>query len=236
MTSLRKRMIRELQLHRKPPHTIGAYVTAVAQLAKHYGRSPDKISVEEIRDFLHHLIVTKKLAYSSVNQKLAGIRFFWHGVLRREKLDLRVLAKRSGRLPEAFGRNEIARLIDAAICAKHRVLIMTCYATGLQVSELVHLRVEDIQSQRMLLHVRQGKAQGPLYAALRAAFGRTPRMLAGNSAATVAVSQSHSDGIDAQGDRAEGILRDEEAYRHPPRPGHSLPGPQFRHSSARSRR
>ncbi len=77
MTSLPKRMIRELQLHRKSPGTIDAYVAAVAQLAMHYGRSPEKISLEEIRDFLHHLIVISKLAYSSVNQKLAGTRTAW---------------------------------------------------------------------------------------------------------------------------------------------------------------
>ncbi len=130
MTSLRKRMIRELQLHRKSPRTVEAYVAAVAQLAMHYDRSPEKISLEEIRDFLHHLIAIKKLAYSSVNQKLAGIRFFWHQVLQRKNLDLRVPAKRSGTLPEALGRSEIARLIDAAICPKHRTLMMTCHATG----------------------------------------------------------------------------------------------------------
>jgi integrase/recombinase XerD len=166
MTSLRKRMIRELQLHRKSPRTVEAYVAAVAQLATHYGRSPEKISPEEIRDFLHHLITTRKLAYSSVNQKLAGIRFFWHEVLRHTKLDLRVPAKRSGRLPEAFSRNEIARLIDAATSAKHRALMMTCYASGLRVSELVHLRVEDIHSQRMLIHVRQGKGHKDRYTLL----------------------------------------------------------------------
>jgi integrase/recombinase XerD len=166
MTSLRKRMIRELQLHRKSPRTIEAYVAAVAQLATHYRRSPEKISVEEIRDFLHHLIVNRKLAFSSVNQKLAGIRFFWHQVLRGEKLDLRVPAKRSGRLPEALGRSEIARLIEAATSAKHRALMMTCYAAGLRVSELVRLRVEDIHSQRMLIHVRQGKGHKDRYTLL----------------------------------------------------------------------
>lgn len=172
MSVLRQQMIRELQLRRMSVKTIEAYVQAVVQLAGHYRRAPDRLSIEEIRDFLHHLIVDKKLAYSSVNQKLAGIRFFWREVLRRKDFDLRVPAKRSGRLPQALSRSEIARLIAAATCAKHRALMMTCYAAGLRVSELVHLRLEDIQSQRMLIHVRAGKGNKDRFTLL------SPRLLA----------------------------------------------------------
>ncbi|MHC4180566.1 MAG: tyrosine-type recombinase/integrase, partial [Planctomycetota bacterium] len=154
MTPMRKRMIHELQLHRKSPRTVEAYVKAVAQLARYYGRSPDRISLEQVREFLHHLIAERKLAFSSCNQKLAGIRFFYRHVLGQEKFDLRVPAKRSGKLPEPLGRREIARLLEAPGNAKHRVLLMTCYATGLRVSELAHLRPEDIHSERMLIHVR----------------------------------------------------------------------------------
>jgi integrase/recombinase XerD len=157
MTPMRKRMIRELELHRKSPRTIEAYVRAVAQLAGHYGRSPDRITREEVRDFLHYLITERKLSFSSCNQKLAGIRFFYRGVLGQKDLDLRVPAKRSGRLPEPLSRSEITRLLQAAGNVKHRVLLMTCYAAGLRVSELVHLRPEDIHSERKLIHVRQGK-------------------------------------------------------------------------------
>lgn len=159
MTPLRKKMIRELQLHRKSPKTIEAYVTAVAQLAAHYHRSPEKISVEEIRGFLHHLIVERRLAFSSVNQKLGGIRFFYRHVLGRDEFDLKVPAKRSGRLPEPLGRSEVARLIEATQNVKHRALLMTCYAAGLRVGELVRLRTDDIHSERMLIRVREGKGR-----------------------------------------------------------------------------
>jgi len=171
MTALRKRMIHELELHRKSPRTIEAYVTAVAQLAGHYGRSPDRITLEEVRDFLHHLIAERKLAFSSCNQKLAGIRFFYRQVLGQERFDLRVPAKRSGKLPEPLGRREVERLLKAPRNAKHRVLLMTCYATGVRVSELVHLRVEDIHSERMQIHVRQGKGAKDRYTLL------SPRLL-----------------------------------------------------------
>ena len=103
---LRQRMIRELQLQRKSPQTIKAYVMAVRQLAEHYGRSPKDISHDEVREFLRHLIVDRKLAHSSVNQKLAGIRFLYRRVLGQTKFDLRIDRKRSGRLPQPLGREE----------------------------------------------------------------------------------------------------------------------------------
>ena len=171
MTPLRARMIYELQLHRKAPSTIDAYVSAVAQLAAHYGRSPERITREEVRAFLHHLIVVRKVAFSTCNQKLAGIRFFYRHVLGEKKLELCVPAKRSGKLPEPLARSEIEALLKAASNEKHRVLLMTCYAAGLRVSELVHLRVDDIHSPRMQIHVRQGKGAKDRYTLL------SPRLL-----------------------------------------------------------
>lgn len=166
MTPLRQKMIRELELHRKSPKTVAAYVTAVAQLAAHYGRSPESISLEEVRSFLHYLIVGRKLAFSSVNQKLGGIRFFYRHVLSRDDFALRVPAKRSGRLPEPLSRAEVARLIEATQNAKHRVLLMTCYAAGLRVGELVRLKPTDIHSERMLVRVQQGKGRKDRYSLL----------------------------------------------------------------------
>lgn len=157
MTVLRDKMIRELQLLRRSPRTIEAYVAAVTQLAGYYRRSPDQISLEEVRDFFHYLIVERKLAFSSCNQKLAAIHFFYSRVLGQADFELRIPMKRSGRLPEPLSRQEIARLLEAAPNQKHRVLMMTAYSAGLRLSELVHLRLEDINSERMVIHVRQGK-------------------------------------------------------------------------------
>lgn len=98
VTPLRERMIRELQLHRRSPRTIESYVGAVAELAKHCGRSPDEISLEEVRGFFHHLIVQRKLSFSTCNQKLAAVRFFYGQVLRQEDFQLRIPMKKSGRL------------------------------------------------------------------------------------------------------------------------------------------
>jgi integrase/recombinase XerD len=171
MTPLREKMIRELQLRRKSPRTVEAYVAAVAQLAGHYRRRPDGISVEEVRDFLHYLITQRKVAFSTCNQRLAGIRFFYREVLGQREFCLRVPAKRSGRLPEPLSRGEIAKLLDAASNLRHRVLLMTAYGGGLRVSELVHLRPGDIHSERMLIRVNQGKGHKDRYTLL------SPRLL-----------------------------------------------------------
>jgi len=166
MTPLRTKMIRELELHRKSPNTIEAYVAAVADLARHFGRSPERISVEEIRDFLHHLITERHVAYSTCNQKLAGIRFFYRWVLGQQDLALRVPAKRSGRLPEPLSRPEIARLLDAARNPKHRVLLMATYGGGFRVSEVVRLQPADIHAERMLIRIDQGKGHKDRYTLL----------------------------------------------------------------------
>lgn len=167
MTSLRKQMIRELELQRKSPRTIVAYVSAVAELAAHFGRSPEKISVEEIRTFIHKLVTERKLAYSTCNQKLAGLKFFYRQVLGQEDFDLRIPAKRSRRLPEPFSREEVARLLEAAQPnPKHRMVLATAYATGLRVSELVRLQLADIHSERMLIRVNQGKGRKDRYTLL----------------------------------------------------------------------
>ena len=166
MTPLRQQMIRELELQRKSPNTIKAYITAVAELARHYRRSPEELSIEEIRDFLHHLITNRKLAFSSCNQKLAGIRFLYKHVLGQQDFFLKVPAKRSGRLPEPLGRGEIRNLLDATRNAKHRVLLMTCYGGGLRAAELVSLKPQDIHSDRMLIRVNQGKGRKDRYTLL----------------------------------------------------------------------
>jgi integrase/recombinase XerD len=166
MTPLRAKMIRELELHRKAPRTTEQYVDAVAELAQHYGRSPDAISLEEVRSFFHYLITQRKLAFSTCNVKLAGVRFLYQKVLRRDDFDLRVPAKRSGRLPEPLSRSEIKRLLDATQNTKHRVLLMTTYGGGLRVSELVALLPTDIHSERMLIRVNQGKGRKDRYTLL----------------------------------------------------------------------
>jgi site-specific recombinase XerD len=171
MTPLRQRMIRELELQRKSPKTIEAYVLAVAQLAQYFGRSPDLLEREQVRDYVHYLVVTRKLSYSSCNQKLSAIHFLFRVVLGMRDFDLKVPSKRSGRLPEPLSRSEITQLLKTTTNRKHRVLFMTCYGAGLRVSELVRLTPQDIHSDRMLIRVDQGKGKKDRFTLL------SPRML-----------------------------------------------------------
>ena len=166
MTPLRQRMIRELELQRKSPNTIRAYVNAVAQLAQHYGRSPELITRDEIREFIHHLVVVRKQADSSCNQKLAGIRFLYQRVLGDASFDLKIARKRPGRLPKPMSRSEVKRLIEVTANPKHRMMLMTTYSAGLRLSEVVHLKIGDIHSQRMLIHIRHGKGDRDRYTLL----------------------------------------------------------------------
>jgi site-specific recombinase XerD len=103
------------------------------------------------------LIVDQKLAASTINCRICAFRFLYSKVLRREGFVLRAKCKRSGRLPQPLSRNEVSRLLDAAENRKHRMMLMTAYSAGLRVSELVNLQVQDIRSDRMLIHVRSGK-------------------------------------------------------------------------------
>ena len=166
MSPLRSRMIRELELHRKSPKTVAAYVTAVAQLAQHFGRSPELIAVEEVRDYLHYLIAERKVAFSTCNQKMCGIVFLYRHVLGRREFSLRVPAKRSGRLPEPLARSEIARLFGGTRTRKERVLLMTAYGGGFRVSELVQLQPLDLHVERMLIRIDQGKGRKDRYTLL----------------------------------------------------------------------
>ena len=166
MSPLRQQMIRVLQLHRMSAETIKAYIAAVADLARFHSRSPDQLTREQIRDFFHHLITVKKLSYSTCNQKLSGINFFYRHVLGQADFHLKIPHKRSGHLPVPLSRSEISQLFDATANLKHRVMLMTTYGGGLRACELVRLEPHDIHSQRMLIHVRQGKGRKDRYTLL----------------------------------------------------------------------
>ena len=114
MSALRKKMIREMQLRQFSSRTIQAYLAAVQGLAVHYDRSPDHITCEQMQSYLHHLLVERKLSSSTCHQRAAGLTFFYHHVLGRETVALKIRRRRSGRLPEVLSRQEVRRLICAA--------------------------------------------------------------------------------------------------------------------------
>lgn len=157
MTPLRQKMIRELELQRLQPSTVKQYVSAVVGLAEFYRRSPDEISREEARSYLHYLLVDRKLAAQTLNCRVVAIRFFYRRILGHDDFDLNVRCKRPGKLPEPISREEVRRLFDAASNLKHRLLLMTTYGGGLRGSEVVRLQPRHIHSDRMLIRIEQAK-------------------------------------------------------------------------------
>ena len=174
MTELRKRMEEAMVLRGFALRTQETYLACVAALARHYGRSPDRLDAAQIQSYLLHLITEKKLAYASVNQAVCAIRFFIGTVLGKKALALDVpMAKVPKRLPQILTRVEVVRLFDHCRDLRSRTLLMTKYAAGLRLSEVCALRATDIESapDRMCIKVRQGKGGKDRYTLL------SPRLL-----------------------------------------------------------
>lgn len=167
MTELRKRMTRDMQLRNYSASTQGGYVRSVAGLAKYYHRPPDKISTEEIQDYVIHLLTERKLAVGSCHAIVTGLRFFYTVTLGWDKSDVPLPPLRKvTRLPEILSAEELERLFAAPRNPKHRVLLMTAYSGGLRLGELVQLKVTDIHSDRMMIRVEQGKGRKDRYTTL----------------------------------------------------------------------
>jgi integrase/recombinase XerD len=167
MGTLRERMIREMQLRRFAPGTQEAYVRAVAELARYYGRSPDQIGPEEVKSYLLYLINQRRLNWSTVNVASAAVRFFYGPTLGRPDVGRAIPPRRTPkRLPEILSAEETRRLFAVTTNLKHRVLLMTAYAAGLRVGELVRLKPANIDSSRMMIRVCQGKGQKDRYTVL----------------------------------------------------------------------
>ena len=160
MTPLRQRMIEEMKLRNLAPRTIEVYVSRVASFARYYGRSPEVLGREEVRSYLLHLVQEKKVSWSVFNQSVAALRFLYEVTLGREGVLVRIVCpKQPKRLPVVLSLEEVTRFFGAITGVKHRAILMTAYAAGLRISEVVALRVDDIDSKRMVLRVRQGKGR-----------------------------------------------------------------------------
>lgn len=158
MTALRKRMLEELQRRNYSPETARLYLGTVKDFARYFGKSPDKLGQEDLRQYQLHLLNERKLSVGTIVARIAALRFFFVKVLRRpyRQIDL-VYPKCPERLPVILSEEEVARLIESASTSYHRVILMTLYATGLRREELCRLKLTDVDSQRMVIHVRQGK-------------------------------------------------------------------------------
>ena len=155
MTPLRRQMIEEMQLQGYAQSTIDGYIHAVAQLARHYRRSPDKLDEDEVRRYLLHLTLDKKIARGSFSVVLGGLRFFYHKALGRDWKSLYVAKPRSEKkLPVVLSRDEVWRILDEVRIDVYRVCLTTIYACGLRLMEGACLQIPDVDSARGVLHVR----------------------------------------------------------------------------------
>jgi integrase/recombinase XerD len=160
MTQLRQRMLEELQRRNYSAGTIRLYLRHVAQFAQHFHRSPDHLGAEDIRRYQLFLIQEKKLAWSSYNQIVCALRFFYAKTLKRAFLLQDIpFPRQEQRLPLILSPEEVARILTVPPHLKSRALLMTIYAAGLRRSEVARLRVKDIDSARMTITVHQGKGQ-----------------------------------------------------------------------------
>ncbi|BFN12539.1 tyrosine-type recombinase/integrase [Marinobacter sp. RI1] len=158
MTPLRQAMIQAMRQHGFSPKTQQSYLYVVTDLARYYRRSPDQLAVGDLQTYFNHLVQERSLAPASCRLYLHGIRFLYLQVLHWADFDVNlVLPKRPQRIPELLTRQEVALILEAIQNPKHRALLSVTYGCGLRVSEAVTLQVKNIDGERRLLHVQNGK-------------------------------------------------------------------------------
>jgi len=151
-------MLDELQRRNYSQRTAHIYIHAVEDFAKYFRRSPERLGPSHIREYQVHLFRDRKLSPRTIQSRCSALRFLFVKTLRRPYLPDEIpFPKCPRKLPTVLSPEEVARLIDSARNLMHRTMLMTLYATGLRRSELCHLKVSDIDSERMVIHVHQGK-------------------------------------------------------------------------------
>src|SRR3970282_752107 len=160
MSALSPVMREDRRIRNYAAKTQRVYVQSVAGFARHFGRSPDVLGPEEIRAYLMHLRDERKVSWSRFNQVVSALRFLYRYTLGREEMVPHLPYPRGERrLRRVLSVEEARRFLVSIANLKHRAALTTAYAAGLRVSEVVGLRVGDVDSQRMVIHVRQGKGR-----------------------------------------------------------------------------
>jgi integrase/recombinase XerD len=157
MTPLRQRFIDDLRLRNYARRTIDSYVGQVAAFARHFGRSPAVLNADDVRTYQLHLL-HRQVSWSTFNQAVCALRFLYRTTLGRpDQLPFVPFGKKPKTLPSVLSPDQVLRLLEGASPGRDRVLVQVAYGCGLRLNELLHLQVRDIDSARMVIHVRQGK-------------------------------------------------------------------------------
>jgi integrase/recombinase XerD len=166
VTPLRQRMIEDMRMRKLSPKTQEAYIRAVRQFAAFLGRSPDAASDEDLRRYQLHL-VDHGMSSVSLNASITGLKFFFESTVQRPELVAKMRPVHVERkLPVILSRDEVARLIEATASLKYQAALSVAYGAGLRASEVIALKIGDIDSQRMVLRVERGKGGKDRYAML----------------------------------------------------------------------
>jgi len=168
MGKLRDMMVREMRLRSFEPRTQQSYLKAVENLARYYGRSPDKISCDEVHDYLLYLLQEEKKDWGTVNGVCSSLRFFYNKTLKQHQSTFSIPKRRTAKpLPEVLNEEELKRLFSVTRNnLRDQTLIMTGYSAGLRISDVVALRITNIDSVRMMIHIQRGKGLKDRYTIL----------------------------------------------------------------------
>jgi site-specific recombinase XerD len=159
VTPLRQRILDELQRRNYSPATTRGYIHAIKQFAEYFDQSPEELGAEEIRQFQLHLLKEKKLAPGTVEGRMSALRFLYKKTLKRRDIayDDLIFPNTPRKLPVVLSPEEVTRMIEAAPSLLHRTILMVLYGTGIRRTEASLLKVSDIDSGRMVIHIHQGK-------------------------------------------------------------------------------
>jgi integrase/recombinase XerD len=158
VTRLRKMMLEELERRNYSDGTIRHYLRFVEEFAQHFGKSPDKLGVDQLRSYQAYLLKRRKLSPGSVEHRISALRFLFVRTLHRQEFrQFLPYPKVARKLPNILSQEEVTRLINAGSDLFQRTLLMVLYGTGMRRSEIVRLKISDIDSQRMVIHVVNGK-------------------------------------------------------------------------------
>ena len=166
ISPLRRRMIEDMTVRNLSPATQQSYLHAVSKFSRHFGHSPDRLGLEEVHAFQLHLVATG-VSWPSLNQIVCALRFFYGVTLGQDTVPERIAhAREPSKLPVVLSADEVVRFLEAIPSLKSRTALTTVYAAGLRVSEVVLLKIADIDSQRMVIRVEQGKGGKDRYVML----------------------------------------------------------------------
>jgi len=167
MGRFRDRMDDDLRIRGYSANTRASYLRCVRHFVRHFMRPPDQLTPEHIRQYQLYLTRDRRVSWTYFNQIVCALRFFYRQVLKKDWAVEQIPYQRTGRkLPEILSPQEVAALFRATTNLKHRALLMTMYAGGLRVAEVTHLRVTDIDGQRMVIRIEQGKGRKDRYVML----------------------------------------------------------------------